>query len=304
MRWVRIAIAGAIVASLVTAAIIGSAVRAQTSTAPAAVEVRHELHRDVSPAIQHMLPTPPTRKNGPAPRELELPRVGVTGLRDPVIQRQGSATLAAPTAGAGFEGLGKGLGGSIVNSAPPDTNGDVGPNSYVEIVNTAVRRLLRRRAPSSTGRSTPTRSGSGFGGGCQTNNDGDATVEVRPARQPVGDQPVLDRDDAVPPVRRRLDDRESRPARTTATRSATGARTSPTTRSSASGRTPTTRPTTSSAAEPVHRRQGVRVRPRAHAGRPGRDAAVLRHALGSMAVCCRPTSTGRHRRPQGRRTTS
>src|SRR4029077_21271623 len=100
MRWVRIAIAGAIVTLLVTTAIIGSAVRAQTSTGLAAVEVRHELHRDVSPAIQHMLPTPPTRKNGPAPRELGRAGVGGTDARSPVIQRQGSATLAAPTAGA------------------------------------------------------------------------------------------------------------------------------------------------------------------------------------------------------------
>ena len=60
------------------------------------------------------------------------------------MQRQTSAAVAAPTAGAGFEGLGTGLAGATVNSAPPDPNGDVGPNAYVQIVNPAVSPSSRK----------------------------------------------------------------------------------------------------------------------------------------------------------------
>jgi hypothetical protein len=62
-----------------------------------------------------------------------------------------------------------------VNSAPPDTNGDVGPNHYVQTVNTDFAiysksgTLLYGPAPINT-------LWNGFGGGCQTNNDGDPTV--------------------------------------------------------------------------------------------------------------------------------
>src|SRR5688572_32167110 len=38
-----------------------------------------------------------------------------------------------------FEGMGTGLPGFTVQSAPPDTSGDIGPNHYVQIVNSATR---------------------------------------------------------------------------------------------------------------------------------------------------------------------
>ena len=62
---------------------------------------------------------------------------------------------------------------------------------------------------------------SGFGGGCQTNNDGDATVVYDRARRPLGHQPVLGlarrRTCSASPSRTTA----TRPARTTATRSST-----------------------------------------------------------------------------------
>jgi hypothetical protein len=176
MRWVRIAIAGAVVASLVTTAVVGGAVRAHTRALRPAVVVRHDVHRDVSPPLRAIRPTPPTRRNGRAPRELDLPRVGSTGLRDPVVQRQASAAVAAPTAGAGFEGLGRGIAGSVVNSAPPDTNGDIGPTSYVEVVN-AQFAVFSRTGSLLYGPVNTNTLWRGFGGACETTNDGDATVK-------------------------------------------------------------------------------------------------------------------------------
>src|SRR6185437_2605268 len=63
-----------------------------------------------------------------------------------------------------------------VNSAPPDPNGDVGPNQYVQIVNQQFAVFSKTGSvlygPANTGTLWQ-----GFGGGCQTNNDGDATVK-------------------------------------------------------------------------------------------------------------------------------
>ena len=42
---------------------------------------------------------------------------------------------AAPAASSSFEGIGGGLPGFTVQSAPPDTNGAVGPNHFVQTVN-------------------------------------------------------------------------------------------------------------------------------------------------------------------------
>src|SRR5262245_6562712 len=66
------------------------------------------------------------------------PRLG-RNVPDPVLQSQ-AAVAAAPTTSVNIDGIGNGFSGPngtfTVNSAPPDTNGDVGPNHYVQIVNT------------------------------------------------------------------------------------------------------------------------------------------------------------------------
>lgn len=93
---------------------------------------------------------------------------------DPVVQSVvGSAGIASTT--ANFEGIGSGLDGFQVQSAPPDTVGDIGPNHYFQIVNFSLAVFSRSGAlvlgP------VPTRNlWSGFGGACAETNDGDATV--------------------------------------------------------------------------------------------------------------------------------
>lgn len=102
---------------------------------------------------------------------------------DPVIQGSPGAG-SAPALGAGFEGLGAGLGGFTVNSAPSDSNGAAGPNHYVEVVNSGLAIFSKAgggRYSSSGGTPiygpVPTNTlWHGFGGGCEANNDGDATV--------------------------------------------------------------------------------------------------------------------------------
>jgi uncharacterized membrane protein len=130
-------------------------------------------HHDLSPPLFAIPPA--HRASGLMIRDHErLPRPQSRTLTDPVLQRQ-LATAAAPVTATNFDGIGNGVAGFSVNSAPPDTNGDVGPNHYVQTVNTDFAiynksgTLLYGPVPINT-------VWSGFGGGCQANNDGDPTV--------------------------------------------------------------------------------------------------------------------------------
>jgi hypothetical protein len=136
--------------------------------------VRHALHQDVSPALRDIVPVPlqPGRR---LKREHELPAPISSGLPDPVVQTA-ATQAAAPTSGSTFEGVGAGLAGFRVNSAPPDTNGDVGPSDYFQIVNTGFA-IFTKSGSVRYGPAATNTLWQGFGGGCQSNNDGDATVK-------------------------------------------------------------------------------------------------------------------------------
>jgi hypothetical protein len=90
-----------------------------------------------------------------------------------------AAVAAAPALLNSFEGIGNGFTGPngtfSVNSAPPDTNGAVGPNHYVETVNASFA-IFNKSGTPIYGPVPINRLWSGFGGGCQTNNDGDPTA--------------------------------------------------------------------------------------------------------------------------------
>lgn len=74
--------------------------------------------------------------------------------------------------GNGFTGP---QGTFAVNSAPPDTSGSVGPNHYVEMVNSAFAVLSKTGTPLYGPVPTNTLF-TGFGGICETHNDGDGVV--------------------------------------------------------------------------------------------------------------------------------
>ena len=139
------------------------------------VEVRGPAHQDVSPALRTIEPIR-AKKKIHAKDEHEIPPPVSTGAPDSVVQSQATAGAAAPTAGTGFEGLGTGLPGATVNAAPPDTNGDVGPNNYVQIVNEQFA-VFSKTGSVLYGPADTNTLWRGFGGGCDTNNDGDATVK-------------------------------------------------------------------------------------------------------------------------------
>jgi subtilisin-like proprotein convertase family protein len=93
---------------------------------------------------------------------------------DPVVQTA-LGTGQIPTPAANFEGMGTGLSGFTVNSAPPDTDGDIGPNHYVQVVNTGLT-VFSRTGAKLLGPVNTNTLWSGFSGACATTNDGDATI--------------------------------------------------------------------------------------------------------------------------------
>jgi hypothetical protein len=180
-----IAIAGTFIFVLVVGSVVASAagngMRTASKDPPGkAKDPEKNVHHDVSRPLRDIAARPePDKTNKEAKQDhlLPLPPLGAPAS-DPVLQStRGQA--AAPSLGSSFEGLGKGFTGPAgtfsVNSAPPDTNGAVGPSHYVQIVNQSFAVFNKSGTPIYG--PVPTKTlWAGFGGGCQTNNDGDATV--------------------------------------------------------------------------------------------------------------------------------
>jgi len=116
-------------------------------------------------------PNPPTR---PWVRpELPLPpRDYPASVKDPVLQTGRFGPLAA-TIGLNFEGNDF---DSVCDCAPPDTNGAVGTTQYVQLVNTVFTVYNKSTGSVITGPTATNTLFSGFGGTCETTNNGDGTV--------------------------------------------------------------------------------------------------------------------------------
>jgi hypothetical protein len=139
--------------------------------------VNQAVHHDVSPPLYLIPPAP--RQAGqrvhpvkPIPRRISPINSGAV---DPVVQET-VPTILAPAPLLNFDGVGNGFTGPagtfFVDSAPPDTNGDVGPNHYVQIVNTDFAVFNKSGTPI-FGPVPINTLWSGFGGLCEVDNDGD-----------------------------------------------------------------------------------------------------------------------------------
>jgi len=143
------------------------------------VEVNSAVHSDVSPPLGllrvaqtegadhrrekplHPVPQAQIETNGPdgAVQTLIAPAVGTTN-------------------GLGFAGVGQGDYGFSDRYAPPDTNGAVGATQYVQWVNTDFAVFNKSTGAIVAGFPKPGNAPwAGFGGGCETNNDGDPIVQ-------------------------------------------------------------------------------------------------------------------------------
>lgn len=145
---------------------VGQAVHPETSAA---------AHHDVSPPLRNI---PAVLSAGPV-AEIPLRRFRITGPQartgDPARQTSTSSAFTA-TSSANFDGIGNGVYGFSVHAAPPDTNGAVGATQYVQWVNTSFAVFSKSNGALVYGPTAGNKLWTGFGGGCETNNDGDIEV--------------------------------------------------------------------------------------------------------------------------------
>ena len=147
------------------------------------LEVIFEDHHDFSRPLRDV---EPAHKRNDPPREIPLliPHPGAGSLQqtDPVVQKSASPSPQAPTLTApSILGVGKGFTGPdgtfSVDAAPPDTNGAAGATQYVQWVNESFAVFDKATGAVLLGPVPGNTLWSGFGGGCETNNDGDPIVQ-------------------------------------------------------------------------------------------------------------------------------
>src|SRR2546428_1329389 len=128
---------------------------------------------DVSPRLATI---PPKVEDAAQPKR-ERPLHGfpraASGAPDPGVQSTISG--AAPAASSSFEGIGQGLAGFTVQYAPPDTNGAIGPSHFVQTVNVSFA-VFTKTGSLLYGPAKINTLFTGFGGLCETDNDGDPSV--------------------------------------------------------------------------------------------------------------------------------
>jgi hypothetical protein len=140
-----------------------------------APDVSDALQHDVSPALRDMAKAPRS-DSFRLKKFYRLSRQLSQTLTDPVIQTTATSSVATAS-GLNFAGVGNGDYGFAPNAAPPDTNGAVGATQYVQWVNESFAVFSKSSGALLHGPVAGNTLWSGFGGGCETNNDGDPVVQ-------------------------------------------------------------------------------------------------------------------------------
>src|SRR5438552_16235697 len=140
---------------------------------PGGVMVIGSSKNDVSPPLATISPK---TENASQPKK-ERPLHGFPGptMGAPDTAVQSTVSAAAPAASSSFEGMGQGFAGFTVQYAPPDTNGAVGPNNFVQTVNVSFA-VFGKTGSLLYGPAKINTLFTGFGGLCETDNDGDPSL--------------------------------------------------------------------------------------------------------------------------------
>jgi hypothetical protein len=165
----RLALAGISVLTVLLAAGPAAPAGATAATPLSArayqVHVWKNVHHDVSPPLQDMVDSGTPGTAHPA---LRAPSTAAPVVRAGDTGRARHHLTPSPT--ANFDGI------SANGSAPPDTQGAAGSlNQYFEMANTRIA-VYSKTGSVLYGPVNTNTLWSGFGGGCQTNNDGDGVV--------------------------------------------------------------------------------------------------------------------------------
>src|SRR5438445_5713680 len=150
-------------------------------------EVLRAARNDVSAPLMLLAAQPLAEGEGLEEEDrgpLRVPRaLQAATARDPVLQ-DSAATGVTLQAGIAFDGIGLGFYGANarafdVVAVPPDPQGDVGPDHYVQIVNASFAVFSKSGKPLFG--PVPTRTlFSGFGAPCDGHDDGDGVVLYDP----------------------------------------------------------------------------------------------------------------------------
>jgi hypothetical protein len=134
------------------------------------------VQHDVSPPLRNI--PPPVRQPGFKEQGVgPIPLARIFQQPDPVLQSAVGPAVAT-TAGLGFAGVGNGDYGFVPNAAPPDPNLAVGATQVVQWVNESFAVFDKTTGAIAAGFPKPGNSvWAGFGGGCETNNDGDPIAQ-------------------------------------------------------------------------------------------------------------------------------
>jgi len=174
-----------------TASVLMAAVLLVTSAATASagskgdevgpVEVSPAVYSDVSQPLSDMTGVAPQSPDDKEKKEKPLrsiPNLGNEVTQVDTAEQTTAGPLVGTTAGLNFAGVGQGDYGFSDQYAPPDTVGAVGATQYVQWVNTYFAVFDKSTGAIAAGFPKPGNSPwAGFGGGCQTNNDGDPIVQ-------------------------------------------------------------------------------------------------------------------------------
>ena len=148
-------------------------------------EVLTTSHQDHLPSLRALAPKPiDTSVQAPAHDKRRVPYEDSPNFVDDFAAQTGHlrtlAPAAATVAGLGVNGLGLGFSGPqgsfTVQSAPPDTTIAVGATQVVEWVNSSFAIFNKSTGAAVYGPAAGNTLFTGFGGACETSNDGDPVV--------------------------------------------------------------------------------------------------------------------------------
>jgi hypothetical protein len=162
---------------IVLVSFASAAAAASPQTPPQAADQRPLVlapqRHDVTPALRDMKLIAPENEKEETPHA-PLPIHGrrrVFGERRDAALQTAPATASAITPRAFFDGV-----GNTAGVLPPDTNGDVGPDHYVQWVNLSFAIFRKTDGAIVYGPANGTTLWQGFGGPCEQRNDGDPIV--------------------------------------------------------------------------------------------------------------------------------
>ena len=152
------------------------------SFAQNSVRVYRETKHDTSLPLADLARMTPAQPNPFSPRILDILSTGheapaqYTQAPDAALQEKNLPNVSA-TLGLNFDGLGLGFPGFGICCAPPDTEGVVGETQYVQWVNLSFAVFDKTTGALVSGPTPGNAIWAGFGGQCQTQNNGDPIVQ-------------------------------------------------------------------------------------------------------------------------------